>query len=56
MSFDDLNRDREYMQLAELYRTEWLQFVELKKVEINIAGAYGTVHSAYSSRASRMTW
>jgi len=56
MSFDDLNRDREYMQLAELYRTEWLQFVEAKKVEINIANAYGTVPSAYSGRVSHMTW
>jgi hypothetical protein len=40
---DVLNRNREYTELAQLYDGEWKQFVEAKKVEINIQGGYGSI-------------
>lgn len=38
---------KEYMATAQMYRDEWLIFVDQKKVELNAAAAFGVTQSAY---------
>jgi hypothetical protein len=52
MNINDLDKNGEYMQLSELYRREWLAFMEHEKVAINVSRAFGTIPSVYSRRIS----
>lgn len=47
LQVDDKNKDKAYLQYAELYAQEWREFILRKKVEINARAAYGTVGSFY---------
>ena len=40
---DDLNRDRDYANMAMLYDKEWKEFVDAKKTEINITLCWGSI-------------
>lgn len=40
---DDRNRDNPYLQLAQLYQQEWVDFVNDKKLSINIQGFYSNI-------------
>lgn len=42
-------KHRQYLELGELYATEWRRFIKAKKVEINAGLAFGSVNSPYSS-------
>ena len=46
---DEKGRDREYMQLAQLYKDEYIQWVRRKKHELNMSmgQGWGTIHSGY---------
>jgi len=46
---DEKARDREYLQLAEMYKDEFRQWARLKKNELNYSGGqgWGTLHSDY---------
>ena len=45
---DEKNRDREYLQLASLYREDFKQFVRKEKFRLNMTQpAFGTLHSDY---------
>lgn len=44
------DKHQEYLQVAQAYIREWTEFITMKKVEINIAGACGSLPSAYSGR------
>jgi hypothetical protein len=46
---DEKARDREYLQLAEMYKKEFCQWARLKKNELNYSGGqgWGTLHSDY---------
>ena len=46
---DEKGRDREYMQLAQLYQEEYRQWVRIKKHELNFScgQGWGTLHSDY---------
>ncbi len=48
-SGDEKGRDKEYMQLAQMFKEEYLRWVNLKKSELNysIGQGWGTVHSEY---------
>lgn len=43
------NKHQQYLQLAEVYSTEWRRFIKAKKVELNAAGAYGSLDSLYGA-------
>lgn len=40
-------KHRQYMEISELYATEWRRFVKAKKVEINAGMAMGSLGSSY---------
>lgn len=40
---------QEYLAVATQYTTEWKTFINEKKIEINISGAFGSITSSYSS-------
>lgn len=42
-------KHRQYLELGELYSTEWRRFIRAKKVEINAGRAFGSLDSTYSS-------
>jgi hypothetical protein len=42
-------KHRQYLELAELYSTEWRRFVRAKKIEINAGRAFSSLNSTYSS-------
>lgn len=39
---------QEYLEVSQLYRQEWLTFLEQKKAEININGGFASLDSPYS--------
>jgi hypothetical protein len=45
---NDLNKDNPYLMLSQMYKSEWKDFVERKKVEINMGLAAGELNSTYS--------
>jgi hypothetical protein len=49
LSGDEKQRDREYLQLAEIYRKEYRMWVADKKAELNAGPGqgWGTIHSDY---------
>lgn len=49
LSVDDKNKNQEYMQLAELYRREWMEFIVQRKVSLNATQGYGTLSSIYAN-------
>lgn len=49
ITVDDKNKEREYMAAAELLLREWEGFAAAKKVELNIAGGFGSLGSSYSA-------
>jgi hypothetical protein len=44
---DDLARDKDYLQVAQLYDTKWTQWMSMKKRELNLGMFQGTVESPY---------
>ena len=46
---DEKGRDREYLQLAEMYKQEYMEWVRTKKLELNFSmgQGWGTLHSDY---------
>jgi hypothetical protein len=46
---DEKRRDRDYLQLAQMYREEYLQWVKIEKHRLNYSGGqgWGTIHSNY---------
>lgn len=40
---DDLNKEAEYLRIAQMHHQRWTQFVSVKKVELNIEGGYGVI-------------
>jgi hypothetical protein len=50
MSGDEKGRDREYMQLAQMYKEEYRQWVHRKKMDLNFSNSqgWGTIHSDYA--------
>jgi hypothetical protein len=49
LSGDEKARDREYLQLAQLYQEEYRNWVRIKKNELNMSSGqgWGTLHSDY---------
>jgi hypothetical protein len=49
LSGDEKGRDREYMQLAQMYKEEYRQWVHRKKMDLNFSNkqGWGTIHSDY---------
>ena len=49
---DEKNRDREYLQLAQMYKDEFRQWARFKKHELNFSAGqgWGTLHSDYYFR------
>jgi len=48
LSFDDLQKDSEYMNLSQLLLGEWREWMKIKKVEYNLKEGFGIVPSAYT--------
>jgi hypothetical protein len=44
---DDLARDKDYLQAAQLYDGKWTQWMRVKKQELNLGMFQGTVESPY---------
>lgn len=47
-SLDPLNREKEYLQAAQLYEERWREFTLKKKVERNLAACVSEIDSDYS--------
>lgn len=47
VSIDDKGRDREYTQLAQMFREEWKQWMLHKKIELNVRSVWGGIGSTY---------
>jgi hypothetical protein len=45
---DDLARDRDYFQIAQMYEQKWTQWAPVKKSEMNQNQFLGTAHSYYN--------
>ena len=48
LALNDRDKNREYLELSQLYRQEWKDFVTREKIRINANLAMGTVLSDYS--------
>ncbi len=42
LSVDDKDKDDDYLRIAKMYRDEWVEFMALKKAELNLRGFYGS--------------
>lgn len=47
MTVDDLNREQQYLQAAQLALQEWTDFRDQTKMSLNANLAYGSIHSVY---------
>ena len=50
LAVDDRNKEQNYAQAGERHWMTFVDWVKRKKVKINIANGYGTVHSYYAYR------
>lgn len=50
LAVDDRNKEQNYAQAGERHWATFVDWVKRKKVKINIANGYGTVHSYYAYR------
>ncbi len=47
LNVDDKNRDTDYLRLSKMYQDEWLEWAQLKKIELNASLAWGDCGSRY---------
>jgi hypothetical protein len=47
LTVDDKNRDTDYLRLSKMYQDEWLEWAQVKKIELNAGLAYGDITSRY---------
>src|SRR5258708_24799507 len=47
---DDLNMEREYLQAWQIRNERWQKWVQMKKVEINLAAGFSTYGDRKSTR------
>jgi hypothetical protein len=45
---DDMNKAKDYMQIADYKRQIWTEFIKRKKIEMNLANCFGNMDSPYS--------
>ena len=48
VSVNDKDKGNAYITLGQSYREEWKNFVKNKKIELNVAGGFVTLVSAYT--------
>lgn len=47
LNVDDKNRDTDYLRLSKMYQDEWMEWAQLKKIELNASLAWGDCGSRY---------
>jgi len=49
VSINDRDKANAYLQLAQVYKQKWADFITTKKMELNVAGGFQTLCSSYSN-------